>query len=195
MNCGADISGRRMALIVVDMQRKYAYGRMEDAVTAMLPSINGAMELFRSHGLPVAVVRMAGSCHPVPDDLGDPEGFVDGLLIDDADPVIDKAYLDAFHGTPLADILAEAGTDTVVVCGLVSDWCVMATYFGAYNAGLSPFLLEGGSASTCAERTAHAEAICKTLSLGDLRTNLEPAERGPFIGPQYGQGHEGLRGL
>lgn len=190
-----DIRDKHLALIVVDMQRKYAADRMEGPVRAIVPVINEASALFRRHGRPVVLVRMEGVGHGIPEGLEDPDGFVDGLFTDPGDIIVDKTRMNAFFGTGLGEELRSRGVDGVVVCGVVAKWCVHATYFGAFEADLCPYLLKGGSASFDPEHVVHVEALCKTVSMDDLLANPGLTERAHFKCPSYGMRYEGLRGL
>lgn len=163
-----DIRTKRPALIVVDMQRRYAVGDMASA-SDILPNVNGASELFRKAGLPVVMVKMKGPGHGTPEWLADPEGFIDGLVVRDSDILVEKREMNAFCGTGLSDILRNTGSDSVVICGVVAKWCVIATYFGAFEHGFMPYLLKDGTASFDPEHVPHVEAICKTVDLDGLR--------------------------
>ncbi|WAP54768.1 isochorismatase family protein [Streptomyces sp. S465] len=49
----------------------------------------------------------------------------------EGEPVIVKKAASAFHGTDLAQQLAAAGVDTVIVCGATTSGCVRATVIDA----------------------------------------------------------------
>jgi nicotinamidase-related amidase len=44
-----------------------------------------------------------------------------------SDTLIEKTHASAFHGTGLADLLAEQGIDSLVVTGLTTSGCVRAS--------------------------------------------------------------------
>ena len=48
------------------------------------------------------------------------------------DLTVEKRRFDAFHGTRLEELLREAGADTVVVCGVRTDFCVESTVRSAF---------------------------------------------------------------
>ena len=104
----------------------------------------------------------------------DPErtGFIDGLLQPEAgEHIIGKIEMDAFLGTDLEDILKDKGCDSVLICGMVAQYCVLATYFGAFQHRFSPYMLENGICSTDEENVRAVELITKTLSMEELRGN------------------------
>lgn len=106
---------------------------------------------------------MRSEGHGVPEGLADPDGFVDGLEVEESDIIIDKTEMNAFCRTGLADELSRTDSDSVVVCGVMARWCVISTYFGAFEHGFMPYLLKGGTASFIPEDIPHIEAICKVV--------------------------------
>ena len=163
MIADADIRTKSLALIVVDIQNKYAQGAMAEPVAGILPVVNDAIGMFRDSGRPVFFIRMTTRSACVPEDMEDPDGFVEGLDFREGDPVVPKSEMNAFHGTGLGGMLRTLGCDGAVICGLVSRWCVHATYFGAYDEDVCPYILRGGIAGADPENTRMVEALCKTV--------------------------------
>ncbi len=164
-----DIDDRELALIVVDMQNKFTIGPLSAFSKDIMVRINEVIGSFREHGRPIVFIKMDTSCHDMPE-MDDPEGFIAGLDYRD-EPIVHKVEMSAFCRTELADLLHDMRVDGIVVCGLVSRFCVHATYFGAYDNGITPFLLKGGSASYNPEHTAMVEGLCKTVTLDDILRN------------------------
>ncbi|MDO5861275.1 MAG: isochorismatase family cysteine hydrolase [Thermoplasmata archaeon] len=169
----ADIEEKSLALVVVDMQNKFTQGPLLEASRGILPAVNSAISMFREAGRPVVFIRMEGEGHGIPEDMEDPDGFVPGLDVLDTDTVVDKAEMNAFCRTRLADVLRTMGVDGVVVCGLVSRWCVISTYFGAYDNDICPYLLKGGSGSSDPVDTGNVEAVCRTIGPEGIRANRD----------------------
>ena len=169
-----DITDRRFALVLVDIQSMFTDetpGLGESLVTR-IGTLNDAVEGFRRSGLPVVYFRYEGLDHSGQEI--DPEriGFIDGLLQPEAgEHIIGKIEMDAFLGTDLEDILKDKGCDSVLICGMVAQYCVLATYFGAFQHGFSPYMLENGICSTDEENVRAVEHITKTLSMEELRGN------------------------
>jgi streptothricin hydrolase len=69
------------------------------------------------------------------------------LPVLDEDVVVAKAGDDAFDGTDLQRRLAELAVDTVVVVGIQSEMCVLATARAAQSRGLRVVLPRGGHAT------------------------------------------------
>jgi nicotinamidase-related amidase len=70
---------------------------------------------------------------------------LDGLQ--EPDHVIVKTRDSAFHGTDLADWLAERGVDRVVLTGVSTESCIAATATDAYAHDLEVVLVEDATAS------------------------------------------------
>ena len=94
--------------------------------------------------------------------------FADGLEVRGGDAVVDKTSMNSFRGTRLKRILADAGAETAVICGTLSHLCIAATYFGAFEAGFSPYLLKGCVISGDPSLDAAAEALCRCLDPDSL---------------------------
>ncbi len=169
----SDIDGKSLALVVVDMQNKFAFESLRAGAEAILPTINAAVATFRERSRPVVFVKMEGTGHGIPDDVEDPDGFIDGLAVTEGDTVVHKKEMNAFFGTGLGEALRGMGVDGVVVCGLVSRFCVHATYFGAFDEGICPYLLKDGSASYNPDHTAHVESLCKLVTVEGLSANRD----------------------
>lgn len=163
---------RRFALVVVDVQRKFVADNegLRESVDRRIGRINEAVSLFREADEPIVYVYFDGSR-----DAGggpDEDLLVEGLLpMRDADIEVHKGCMNAFNGTGLAEMLRSRGVDAVVIAGLVAHYCVLATYFGAFDHGICPYILEGGVAATEEENAEMVERMFKTLSPRELWEN------------------------
>ena len=150
------------ALLIVDVQRDFLPGgrlgvRCGDEV---VPVLNRYLELARRHGLPVYATRdwhPANPCSfeaqggPWPQHcVADSEGarFAPGLRLPEIAIVVDKATrpaeeaYSAFGGTGLAQRLRGAGVKRVLVGGLATDYCVLASVRDALEAGFQVLALK-----------------------------------------------------
>lgn len=171
---------RRFALVIVDVQRKFVADNegLRASVERRIGRINEAVSLFREAGGPIVYVYFDGSR----DGSSGPEEdmLVDGLLPRrDEDAEVHKDCMNAFNGTDLAGILRSRGVDAIVLAGLVAHYCVLATYFGAFDHGICPYILEGGVAATEEENVEMVERMFKTLSVPELRENERLLDRRP----------------
>ena len=162
-----DITDRRFALVLVDIQSMFTDETpgLGESIVTRIGTINDAVEGFRRSGLPVVYIRYEGLDHSGQEIDPERTGFIDGLLQPEAgEHIIGKIEMDAFLGTDLEDILKDKGCDSVLICGMVA-------YFGAFQHGFSPYMLENGICSTDEENVRAVEHITKTLSMEELRGN------------------------
>lgn len=121
----------RPALLIVDLQRGVIGSCVASAET--LERIGQLAAAARRAGVPVVWVR-----HQDKDNL--PAGSDGWQLVDDpapepGEPIIDKAYFDAFAGTDLEARLRELGVGRVLLCGAQTDACIRSTFYGGLYHG------------------------------------------------------------
>lgn len=166
-----DIADKDLALIVIDVQKRFLVNDgIRGTAKAMIPTINDATSLFREAGRPVVTVWFDPLVAPLVgiDATVDP---IDGLVLDGSDINVHKSEMSAFRGTGLADRLEGMGVDGVVLCGLVSRFCVLATYFGAMEHDICPYILKGATASSDPAHIGMVESLCNTATLDYVKAN------------------------
>jgi nicotinamidase-related amidase len=135
------------ALVVIDVQNgvvKAAHER--DAVVA---NIAGLVDKARREQVPVVWVQHSdeqlarGS---------DDWRIVPELAPDDAEPLVEKNYGDAFEGTSLETVLSGLGVGRLIVAGAQTDACVRSTLHGAFARGYDATLVS--DAHTTEDHTA-----------------------------------------
>jgi nicotinamidase-related amidase len=131
------------ALLVVDLQKGIVgmapKERTADVVARLLA------EAFRSHGLPVALIKVNGGApgrteQPRPNLGALPETWTDFIPELDHQPtdiVVTKQTWGAFASTDLEQRLKAAGVTQVVVLGIATGTGVEATARQAYEAGFN----------------------------------------------------------
>jgi nicotinamidase-related amidase len=124
------------ALLVVDVQNGVvddAYER--DGVVANIVSL---VEKAQRERVPVVWVQHSD------------EGLVRGseewrivpeLKLDDAQPLVEKSYGDAFEDTTLETVLSGLGVGRLVVAGAETDACIRCTLHGAFTRGYDATLV------------------------------------------------------
>jgi nicotinamidase-related amidase len=135
------------ALIVIDVQNGVVEGAHErDAVVA---NIAGLVDRAREEEVPVVWVQHAddGLEHG-----SDGWRIVPELVPDEAEPLIEKNYGDAFEDTPLESLLADLAVGKLVVVGAQTDACIRSTLHGAFVRGYDATLV--GDAHTTEDQTA-----------------------------------------
>lgn len=132
--------GRKAAVLVVDFQHLYTRGRASTGLAAVAATAR-LLAAARAAGMRVfyTVVAYAPGdeqrvlwTRKLPGLLDNRQGSqavqVDPLVAPQpGDAVIEKKAASAFLGTGLAEDLAEAGVDTLLVCGTSTSGCVRAT--------------------------------------------------------------------
>jgi nicotinamidase-related amidase len=118
------------ALMVIDVQNGVvAEAHERDAVVA---NIGTLVEKAREDGVPIVWVQHSD------EDLesgSDAWQYVPELPRQDSEPLVHKAFGDAFEATDLEDVLAEAGVGRLIVTGAQTDACIRSTIHGAFARG------------------------------------------------------------
>ena len=152
----------RCVLVVVDMLRYFAdpEGRCYlPGAGAIVPGLAALLAAWRTAGGMVVYTR---HCHEGPDDLGMLGRFYsdhiacgesDSLIVSALAPapgekVVRKTTYDAFHGTELADHLAIAGVDQVLITGVLTHLCCETTARTAFVRGFEVYVPVDGTASS-----------------------------------------------
>ena len=143
------LAGRpNSALLVIDPQNGVLAGA--DDRGSVLKNIDVLVARARTEGALVIWVQHAGE--------GLARGsenwqFVPEVARLDAEPVVHKAYGDAFEDTDLEQLLAARAVGRLVVAGAQSDACVRATIHGAFTRGYDVTLVS--DAHTTGDRTMY----------------------------------------
>lgn len=136
-------------LLLIDYQNTYTRGVMElDGWEPALDAAAGILARARAAGSPVIHVVHdggAGSPYDLDAEIGQIHPAVAPI---DGEAVVRKTAPNSFVGTDLAERIAAAGTEEVVVIGFMTNMCVTFTSEGAFLAGLRPTVV----AEACATR-------------------------------------------
>ncbi|MFJ3202862.1 isochorismatase family cysteine hydrolase [Streptomyces sp. NPDC086989] len=164
----------RTALIVIDMLNTYAHEDAEPLVASVrktLPGVTTLLEHARASDSPVIYVN---------DNFGDWRSHhgeilqtaLDGRHGDLVEPVapdenslfVVKARHSIFFETPLAYLLGQLGTERLVMCGQVTEQCVM---YSALDAHIRHF-----EVVVAADAVAHIDADLAEAALEMMRRNM-----------------------
>lgn len=162
----------RPALFIEDIQNIWLYDpdsnqALRRSVEKRFKAINQAIDWFRERGLPIIVGYT--------EDKG--IGLLPGtrsfevpssVRVERTDYRVTKTHASAFGNPKLGKYLKRKRCDTVVITGLSASGCVLATYFGALDWEIHPYLLKGCVASHKEEHVRFAEEICETITLSKL---------------------------
>ena len=126
----------KTALVVIDVQNRVVAGAYaRDAVVANIATL-----VDRARRADVAVVWVQHN----DEDLvrgSDDWQLVPELSRDDAEPLVEKTYGDAFEGTVLETVLADLAVGKLVVVGAQTDACIRSTLHGALVRGYDATLV------------------------------------------------------
>lgn len=150
------------ALLVVDVQND-AVGAAHDRDT-VVANVATLVDTARRRHVPVVWVQHH--------DRGMPRGSDEWQLVaelsrDEAEPLVEKSYGDAFEDTDLEDVLAGLGVGRLVVAGAQTDACIRSTLHGALARGYDATLVS--DAHTTEDQSAHG---APTPDLVIAHTNL-----------------------
>ena len=156
---------KKMALVVIDAQRKFRSDRPDwDQVRdAAVTRMNRLLFMFRQAGAPVIVVRYEGKTRCRPYEGTDGDEYFPGLVILPTDRVVTKHSMNSFRDTELEGVLKSMDVDKILLCGTVTQYCVMSTYYSAMDHDITPYLAHDATISTTQDILKAAEVVCKTL--------------------------------
>ena len=137
------------ALIVIDMQN----GFLGEKSRHVIPSVLELVQQFKSRGLPIVFTRFHNEPNSQYEKLigwkrlrSSPETELTKELVPYAELVVDKEIYSAF--TPnFAETVREKGWNTLIVCGVATDGCVLKTAVDAFERGLLPIVVEDACSS------------------------------------------------
>ncbi len=164
--------GDRPALLLVDPQRKFSRIREDwkEAMEAGVEGMNRFISVFRRAGAPIVFMRYVGPSH-LTYDGDDGDEWLEGIDFR-SDLVLDKGYMNSFRETCLAEKLSEMGVDSLVIAGMVTQACVMSTYYAAFDHGFLPHLAKGALISTEDRINDAPEVLCGAVDLQSVERAL-----------------------
>ena len=149
------------ALLIIDVQRGAFDGVLHPPINepdALIDSATRLLNAARSGGTPVVFIQHCEG----PGELfteGTPQWALHEALVPQAGEVIvHKRASSAFEDTNLAQVLAELNADSLVLCGLQSEFCVSNTAKSALTSGFKVTVAKDGH-STWPSGEMSADAI------------------------------------
>jgi nicotinamidase-related amidase len=180
-----EINKKTTALVVIDLQKGIA-GRPTEPHAAQDVVGNAAklVQAFRKNGMPVFLVHVIHAPETmlnVPTDTTFPRPpvlppdwseFVPEIAPVPSDIVIAKKQWGAFYGTDLELQLRRRRMDTIVLCGISTEYGVESTARFAYEYGFHQVFAEDAMSSSLAE--SHYAAVTFILKrMGLVRKTAE----------------------
>lgn len=164
---------RKIALVVIDVQRKFTGGSIpEKGNLAAIDTINKTVRMFNDSDRPVIFVHYDGPCECSAYDKDDGDEYLHDIESDPKNIIVHKKHMNSFTGTKLADVVKKCGCDSVLLCGMVTQFCVIGTYYGAFDHNISSYLLIGGTIATDPMYDEAAYTLCKTFDMNDVNENI-----------------------
>lgn len=174
------MKGIMPALIVIDMQETFRRPESEWFVSQYQPAAENVMKLTERFGDSVIWTRFVrdpaeqGSWGAYYDRWAASRHDPDSPAWDLTIPVPDGATVLSMHtfskwGQELAQL--TAGTEHLIICGVATDCCVLATVLGAVDAGKMVTVVTDACAGSTAE--AHDQALALMRLLAPMVTVTE----------------------
>lgn len=88
-------------------------------------------------------------------------------LAEQATAVVDKYGYGLFADEAGATLVRDRGWTDIYVCGIATESCVLATALGAFEAGLTPWLIENASASHAGHHIHEAGVLVARRFIGE----------------------------
>ncbi len=176
--------GKKVALVIVDPQRKFSLNvpDWESRMGSAVKGINEFAKLFREHGCPVILIRFIGESHTGYQG-DDADEWLPGLEVKDSDIIVDKQHMNCFKDTNLLDILKENGVDSAIYAGMLTEFCVISTYFGSGERSVFPYLAKGALIPYNEKGNDAAELICSMVEVPTVKRFLDGDQ--PPIQPMH----------
>lgn len=154
----------RTALVVIDLQKGIVSSPSAHPIGEVVQNAAKLAAAFRSHGLPVVLVNVAGRAPgrtqagpPASNPPADWTDLVPELQRQPSDFCITKTRWGAFHGTLLDALLREQHVTQIVLAGVSSSIGVESTARAAYEHGYNVVLATDAMTDTSAE--AHQNSV------------------------------------
>jgi nicotinamidase-related amidase len=172
-------------LLVVDMQKDFYApgfgsdrpGRGHRAMQALPGKINAVTQELRLRGVKLVFTKYIFDPETAPNNYKEVEGANDrpplcligtegaelgGIDVQEGDVVIEKATHDCFAGTELLSLARGSNIETVVVTGVRTEICVLATATRAFAEGFRTIVLSD-LVGTRDEKTETQEVMLETF--------------------------------
>lgn len=149
----------KLALLVIDVQQAFCQGEYEAfQVEQIIARINAVADGARSANAPVVFIQ-----HESKEGLFRHGSYgwqlAAGLVVKPQDAVLSKSTPDSFLRTELTRFLEERGVESLVICGLQSEYCVDTTTRRALALGYPVVLVADGHSTLNGKHLSAAQII------------------------------------
>lgn len=148
----------KSALLIIDVQQALCSGpEAAFDINNVVDRINAVAARARATGAPVVLIQHEEADGPLQFDSAGWQLY-ERLAVLPQDIRVRKTACDSFHRTALQELLLARGIETLIVCGLQSEFCVDSTVRGALAHGYPVTLVSDGH-STLDNGALRAEQI------------------------------------
>ena len=133
--------------MVIDMQSCAFDGKHAppiDSGEALLGAVSRLVERARERALPVIYTQHCASQGLLFREGSEGWRIHPRIAPQASDTIVYKTQSSAFDDTRLGDVLGAKRIDTVIVCGIQSEYCVSATTLAALEQGLTAYVASDG---------------------------------------------------
>jgi len=175
---GQGVRTMTTALLVVDMQEALVAGAFDEQ--DVLARIDAVIGRARVQGVPVIYVQHNHATF-TPMMKGSPGWRIHARIAPQSgDAIIEKEASDAFYATNLESTLRFLNVETLVVAGMMTEYCVDTTARSALSHDFDVVLLSdghttGNGASSAAQIIAHHNAVLPNVVHPTRRIRLVPS--------------------
>jgi nicotinamidase-related amidase len=151
------------ALIIIDMQKGMFTENLLSTMhegKALLTNTSLLIDVARKSKLTIIYIQHCAYPGQVLIKGTDAWAIQEEIAPADSDTIVEKIESNAFEGTELASILRKKNIDTVITCGLQSEYCVANTSLAALEHGFKVIVAQDCHSTFPTEELA-AEDIVK----------------------------------
>ena len=170
------------ALLIIDVQQVLCSGsNAAFEVGRVIDRINLVSQKVRAAGALVVVIQHETEGAGEMDYGTDPWKLAPGLKTEGCDVYVRKKATDSFHQTELRATLQSRGIDTLIICGLQSEFCVDTTTRRALALGYPVILVSDGHSTrdnrvlSAAQISAHHNETLANIESFGPRVRAVPA--------------------
>jgi nicotinamidase-related amidase len=156
------------ALLILDPQNDFFEEDNPNltAFQATVSVINAAINIFREQDWPIIFIQHTSQRKQVGSEIWK---IHPAFNYQELDTSINKTHYSAFWNTDLELILREKQINSVIVCGYMSEYCVLSTLRAAMERGFDATILDGSIASLDDRFTQFTLEISPKIGLDELK--------------------------
>jgi nicotinamidase-related amidase len=158
----------KKALLILDPQNDFFANDNPNLIAfhTTIPVINAAIGIFRERHWPIIFIQHTSQRKQIGSEIWK---IHPAFNYQEHDIRINKKHFSAFWDTDLEKILRESQVASVVVCGYMSEYCVLSTLRAALERGFEANILDGSIASLEDLHTHFTLEISPTILLEKLK--------------------------